>query len=97
MQQEALLVYLVGDTFSHQQTISGWLHTAIRCSLTYSFPKFMILLSNFRFHGGQHEFKAEGFRALLEIAYGPFFILALVVVLARVAVFRSIPQQESFG
>jgi len=46
MQQEALLVYLVGDTFSHQQTISGWLHTAIRCSLTYSFPKFMILLAN---------------------------------------------------
>jgi hypothetical protein len=52
-------------------------------------PYPMILLSNCRFRGGGDEFKAQGFRALLEIAHHAFLILALVVVLARVAVFRT--------
>lgn len=50
----------------------------------------MILLSNFRFSEDRHEFKAEGFCALLEIAYHARLILLLVVVLSRVAVLPTI-------
>ncbi len=72
-----------GRLFSPHELIVKYGHPYCRANAK-------ILLSNCRFYGSWDEFEAEGFGALLEIAHRAFFLLALIVVLACVTVFRAI-------